>query len=356
MDMARNIKRVDPLWGLLHLTPLPWGYLFHAGPTSKQSKANELLLRGAQLSVFVYISRRLAKASKSSVEIPESLIIEDTGYKKSAVQGAIAALEAKNRIWAAGTPPRTKTYMLGDGSPSGGFRENPDVLWMAIQAFGMSWFNLPSTALQDLVGLKGLPLELYVTLVRLAHERKDDSPDPTKLDVGVAELKRRLCRPGIKGTINDAFKVIGEYLVDAERIDGGRRYILRFQDPTKKTWMSAELLEIEARRQAKKNWTQNPPELERENLIALSACFKIKDRQSDGQLNIDCPYCGRNTGLLQPSKGRRGAFSCNYCRKGGSAARALSKKNNIAEEVAWKILDNGGHSVETPIYADISSI
>jgi hypothetical protein len=356
MGKIKNIKTVDPLWGLLHLTPLPWGFLFHAGPTSRQAKADELLLRGAQLSVFVYISRRLAKAKQGSLEIPQSLIVKDTGYKESAVQEAIATLEGKNRLWSTGTPPGTKAYMLGGGYPHPGLgKKNPAVLWMAIRAFGMSWFNLPSSALEDLVRLRGLPLELYVTVVRIAYERMDNSPDPTKLDVDVAELKRRLCRRGSKGKLKDAFKVI-EGLVDAELRDGGRRYIIRFNDPTKKTWMSEELTEIEARRQAKKNWAQNSPEMARENSRTLSLCFEIKDRQSDGQLNIDCPYCGHNTGLLQPSKGRRGAFSCNFCRKGGSAATALSKKNNITLDEAWKILDNGGLSTypETLIFPDIT--
>jgi hypothetical protein len=119
--------------------------------------------------------------------------------------------------------------------------------------------------------------------------------------------------------------------------------------------MSEELAEIAARRQAKKNYTQNPPELAREIEVALSACFDIKGTQSDGQLNIDCPYCGYNTGLLQPSKGRRGAFSCNHCRKGGSAASALSKKNNITVDEAWKLLDNSGRSTyrQTLAYQDI---
>jgi hypothetical protein len=356
----KNIKNVDPLWGLLHLTPLPWGYLFYAGPTSTQAEADELLLRGAQLSVFVYISRRLAKAKQSSLEIPQSLIVEDTGYQLSAVQEAVATLEKKNRLWATGTPPNTKSYMLGDGSRYPGLeKKSSPILWMAIRDFRMSWFNLPSSALENLVRLKGLPLELYVTLVRIAYERMDDSPDPTKLDVAVAELKCRLCRPGSKGKIKDAFKVIADLdLVDAELGDGGRRYIVRFQDPTKKTWMSEELLDIEAGRQAKKNYTQNNPETVRENALALSACFEIKGKQSDGQLNIDCPYCGYNMGLLQPSKGRRGAFSCNHCRKNGSAATALSKKNNITKDVAWKILDNGGRSTYPGalIFEDISTI
>jgi hypothetical protein len=229
---------------------------------------------------------------------------------------------------------------------------------MAMRAFNMSWFNLPSSALENLVRLKGLPLELYVTLVRIAHERMDNSPDPTKLDVAVTELRRRLYRPGMKGKIKDACKVIEDLdLVDAEFRDGGRRYIVRFNDPTKKTWMSEELSEIEARRQAKKNWlTQNTQEMVREILFAFKACFEIKDRQSDGQLNIDCPYCGHNTGLLQPSKGRRGAFSCNFCRKGGSAATALSKKNNITVDEAWTILDNGGRSTSsaTPNFEGIT--
>lgn len=360
MAKSRYTKTIDLLWGLLHLTPLPWGYLFYAGPTSTQAEADELLLRGAQLSVFVYISRRLAKAKQSSLEIPQSLIVEDTGYQLSAVQEAIATLEKKNRLWATGAPPNTKSYMLGDGSRYLGLeKKNSPILWMAIRDFRMSWFNLPSSALENLVRLKGLPLELYVTLVRIAHERMDDSPDPTKLDVAVAELKRRLCRPGSKGKVNDAFRVIEDLdLVDAKLGDGGRRYIIRFQDPTKKTWMSEELLDIEAGRQARKNWTLNTPETVREILIAFKACFDIKGTQSDGQLNIDCPYCGYNTGLLQPSKGRRGAFSCNHCRKGGSAAIALSKKNNIRENAAREILDNGGHSPhsETQIYEDISTI
>ena len=358
MAKIKNIKTVDPLWGLLHLTPLPWDYLFYAGPTSRQSEAYKLLLRGAQLSVFVYIMRRLAKAKQGSLEVPQSLIVEATGYKESAVQEAIATLEEKNRLWSTGTPPGTKAYMLGGGFSYPGLgTKNPPVLWMAMRAFNMSWFNLPSSALENLVRLKGLPLELYVTLVRIAHERKDDSPDPTKLDVAVAELKRRLWRPGVKGKINDAFKVIVDDLVDAELRDGGRRYIVRFNDPTKKTWMSDELSEIEARRQAKKTWlTQNDPEMAKENLRTLSVCFEIKGYQSDGQLNIKCPYCGIDAGLLQPSKGRRGAFSCNHCRKGGSAAIALAEKNKIMVDAAWKILDNGGFSPSpaTPIYEDIT--
>jgi len=356
MAKIKYKRNIDPIWGLLHLTPLPWSFLFYADPTSRQSEADKLLLRGAQLSVFVYISRRLAKARQGSLEIPQSLIVKDTGYKESAVQEAIASLEAKNHLWSTGTPPSKKAYMLGGGFSYPGLgTKNPPVLWMAMRAFNMSWFNLPSSALENLVRLKGLPLELYVTLVRIAHERKDDSPDPTKLDVSVAELKRRLCRPGIKGTINGAFKVIGDDLVDAELGDGGRRYIVRFNDPTKKTWMSEELAEIEARRQAKKNWTQNTPEMVRELVRTLSVCFEIKGHQTDGQLNIDCPYCGLNAGLLQPSKGRQGVFSCNYCRKGGPAARALSKKNNITEDEAWKILDNGGCSTyrQTLVYQDI---
>lgn len=357
MAKIKYEKAVDPLWGLLHLTPLPWGYLFYAGPTSRQLEASQLLLRGAQLSVFVYISRRLAKTKQGSLEIPQSLIVKDTGYKESAVQKAIATLEAKNRIWATGTPPNKKAYMLGGGFSYPGLgTKNPPELYMAIQKFGMSWFNMPSSALGDLVRLKGLPLELYVTLVRIAHERKDDSSDPTKLDVRVAELRRRLCRPGVKGTIKHAFKVIGDDLVDAELGDGGRRYIVRFNDPTKKTWMSNELAEIEARRQAKKNsFTKNPPDMVREILRTLAACFEIRDKQKDGQLNIICPYCGQNTGLLQPSKGRQGSFSCNYCRKGGPAARALAEKNKITEDEAWKLLDNGGRSTfrEPLVYEDI---
>jgi hypothetical protein len=356
MSKIRYKKNVDPLWGLLHLTPLPWGFLFYAGPTSRQSEASQLLLRGAQLSVFVYISRRLAKANQSSLEIPQSLIVKNTGYKESAVQEAIAALEKKNRLWSTGTPPNKKAYMLGGGYPYPGVvTKNPPMLCMAIQKFGMKWFNLPSSAIEDLVRLKGLPLELYVTLVRIAHERKDDSPDPTKLDVSVSELKSRLCRPGVKGTIKNAFKVIGDDLVDAELRDGGHRYIVRFNDPTKRTWMSEELAEIEARRQAKKNYTPNPPDIVKENLVALSACFDIRGKQDDGQLKIDCPYCGYNFGLLQPSKGRRGAFSCNYCGKGGPAARALSKKNNITEDEAWKLLDNGGRTTyrEPLVYENI---
>jgi hypothetical protein len=356
MAKIKYKRNIDAFWGLLHLTPLPWS-LFHAGPTSSQSDADKLLLRGAQLSVFVYISRSLAKANQSSLEIPQSLIIKDTGYKESAVQGAVAALEKKNRIWATGTPPNKKAYMLGGGFSYPGLgTKNPPVLWMALRDFKMSWFNLPSSALKDLVRMKGLPLELYVTLVRIAHERRDDTPDPTKLDVSVAELKRRLCRPGVKGTIKDAFKVIGDGLVDAELRDGGRRYIVRFNDPTKKTWMSEELAEIEARRQAKRNYTPTPPEMVKEILRTLSVCFEIKGHQTDGQLNINCPYCGLNAGLLQPSKGRRGVFSCNYCNKGGPTARALSKKNNITEDEAWKILDNGGFSPSpaTPIYEDIT--
>jgi hypothetical protein len=272
------------------------------------------------------------------------------------VQGAIATLEEKNRLWSTGTPPNKKAYMLGGGYPCVGLgTKNPYPLWMAIQKFGMSWFSLPSSAIADLVRLKGLPIELYVTLVRIAHERKDDSPDPTKLDVAVAELRRRLCRPGSKGKIKDAFKVIGGDLVDAELRDGGRRYIVRFNDPTKKTWMSEELTEIEARKQAKKNYAPNPPEIVKENLVAFYACFDIKGNQDDGQLNIDCPYCGHNFGLLQPSKGRRGSFHCNYCGKNGSAPIALSKKNNITLDEAWKLLDNGGRSTyrETLVYQDI---
>jgi hypothetical protein len=76
MGKIKNSKTIDPLWGLLHLTPLPWGYLFYAGPTSTQLEADKLLLRGAQLSVFVYISRRLAKANQGSLEIPQSLIVQ----------------------------------------------------------------------------------------------------------------------------------------------------------------------------------------------------------------------------------------------------------------------------------------
>lgn len=169
--------------------------------------------------------------------------------------------------------------------------------------------------------------------------------------------EHRLCRPGSKGKIKDAFKTIEDLdLVDAELGDGGRRYVARFQDPTKKTWMSEELLDIEAGRQARKNWTQNTQEMVREILFAFSACFDIKGKQSDGQLNIDCPYCGHNTGLLQPSKGRRGSFSCNYCRKGGPVARVLSKKDNITETAAWELLNSGGRSTypETPIFEDIS--
>lgn len=353
MAKIKHVKTIDPLWGLLHLTPLPWDFLFYAGPTSKQPEANRLLLRGAQLSVFVYISRRLAKANESSLEIPQSLIVKDTGYKESAVQGAIAALEEKNHLWTTGTPPNTKAYMLGGGFSYPGLgTKNPAALWMALQAFKMKWFNLPSSALEDLVRLKGLPLELYVTLIRIAHERKDDSPDPTKLDVAVTELKRRLIRPGSKGKIGDAFEVIDDLgLVDAELVDGGRRYIVRFQDPTKRTWMSEELEEIEARRQAKKSWTQNPPDITREILRTLSVCFEIKGRQKDGQLNIKCPYCGIDAGLLQPSKGRKGAFSCNHCGKGGSSAIALSKKNNITVDAAWKLLDNEGVTAGAPLLA-----
>jgi hypothetical protein len=356
MGKIKHRKNIDPFWGLLHLTPLPWDFLFHAGPTSKQLKADELLLRGAQLSVFVYISRRLAKANQGSLEIPQSLIVKDTGYKESAVQEAIATLEEKNRLWATGTPPNKKAYMLGGGFSYPGLgTKNAPVLWMAIRAFNMNYFNLPSSALEDLVRLKGLPLALYVTLVRIAHERKDDSPDPTKLDVSVAELKRRLCGPGVKGKIKDAFKVING-LVDAELRDGGHRYIFWFNDPTKKTWMSEELEEIEARRQERKDYLrENSPEMAREILRTLSVCFEIKEHQRDGQLRIDCPYCGRTAGLLQPSKGRRGAFSCNSCRKCGPAATALSKKDNITVDAAWKILGNGGFSPspETPIYDDI---
>lgn len=360
MTKIRYNKFIDPLWGLLHLTPLPWGFLFYAGPTSRQLEADKLLLRGACLSVFVYISRSLAKAKHGSLEISQSLIVKDTGYQSSAVQEAIATLEEKNYLWATGTPPNTKAYMLGGG---GGFSypgfgtKNPPELWMAIQKFGMSWFNLPSSALENLVRLKGLPLELYVTLVRIAHERMNSNPEPTKLDVSVAELRRRLCRRGMKGTIKDAFKVIGDNLVDAECRDGGRRYTVWFNDPTKKTRMSVELAEIEARRQARKNWlTPNTPEMAKEISRTLSACFEIKGTQKDGQLNIDCPYCGHNAGLLQPSKGRQGSFSCNYCRKGGSAAIALSKKNNITVDAAWKLLNNGGVSTyrQTLVYEDIT--
>ena len=48
-------------------------------------------------------------------------------------------------------------------------------------------------------------------------------------------------------------------------------------------------------------------------------------------------------------------FSCNYCGKGGSAARALTKKNNISEDEAWKLLDNGGRSTyrETLVFEGI---
>jgi DNA-binding MarR family transcriptional regulator len=113
MAKIKYKRNIDPFWGLLHLTPLPWDYLFYAGPTSRQSEAYKLLLRGAQLSVFVYISRRLAKAKQGSLEIPQSLIVKDTGYKESAVQEAIATLEEMNRLWSTGTPPGTKAYMLG---------------------------------------------------------------------------------------------------------------------------------------------------------------------------------------------------------------------------------------------------
>ena len=87
---------------------------------------------------------------------------------------------------------------------------------------------------------------------------------PTTLDVAVAELKCCLYYPGSKGKINDAFEIIEDDLVDGELRDGGRRYLVRFNDPTKKTWMSEELSEIEARRQAKKNYTPNTPEMTRE--------------------------------------------------------------------------------------------
>jgi ssDNA-binding Zn-finger/Zn-ribbon topoisomerase 1 len=357
MVKIKYIKAVDPLWGLLHRTPLPWNFLFHAGPTSRQSKADELLLRGSRLSVFVYISRSLAKAKQCSLEISQSLIIKDTGYKESAVQDAIATLEKKNRLWSTGAAPNTKTYMLGGGFPYPGCgTKNPPELWMAIRDFNMSWFNLPSSAIEDLVRLKGRPLELYVTLVRIAYERKDDSPDPTKVDVGAAELNRRLYYPGSKGKIRDAFEVIGDNLVEVERRDGGRRYVVRFNDPTKKTSMSEELEEIEVRRQAKKtHYTENPQEMVIEISRTLSACFEIKGKQSDGQLNIDCPYCGHNMGLLQPSKGRRGSFSCNYCRKSGSAAIALSEKNSITVDEAWKQLNNGGVTIylQAPVFEDI---
>src|SRR4051794_2441634 len=94
-------RRTDPLWGRLKTLPIPWAHVFYARVGSSQSRAHELLLRGAQLSVYIYLLLRLSSPiSQGSLQVSEEEIARETGYSQQAVSKALCHLIDRNAIWA----------------------------------------------------------------------------------------------------------------------------------------------------------------------------------------------------------------------------------------------------------------